>query len=129
MLYAHAKGCSHDPGEKMITNWRNCMVRHLITNWLACVNTLNSGIESCGVHWLEGQVDGTMALWGGNYFWIKSEFLDTLPPIENNARVPLMGGIDSAQSRFEAEVILSSGPRLPKIKDYHRGWPFVHKEP
>jgi len=129
VLYFHSKGASHDPGEKLITNWRNCQMNHLVSNWILCVNSLNSGVESVGVHWLEGQVDGTMSLWAGNAFWIKSEFLHTLPPIENNARIPLMGGIDSAQSRFEAEVLIGAGPRMPKIKDLHRGWPFVHKEP
>lgn len=128
VLYFHAKGISHSPDEKMITNWRNCMLRHLVTNWLLCVNALNAGAETAGTHWLEGQVDGTMALYGGNWYWVKSEFLDTLPPIENNVRIPLMGGLDSAQSRFEAEVFISTGPRLPKIKDFHRGWPFVHNE-
>jgi hypothetical protein len=30
-------------------------------------------------------------------------------------------GIDSIDSRFEAEVILSIGPRLPKVKNYYAG--------
>ncbi len=124
VFYAHAKGASHDPGEKMITNWRGCMAHHLISNWLIATNSLNAGFDASGCHWLKEQVDGTMFLFGGNWFWVTSDFLNTLAPIENNARLPHMGGIDAAQSRFEAEVIWNTGPRLPKVRDFHQSWPF-----
>jgi hypothetical protein len=125
VLYFHCKGAFHSPEEKLIVNWRNCMMRHLVYDWPICINSLSAGFESAGCHWKTGQVNGTMSLWGGNFFWLTSDFLATLPPIENNARLPVMGGIDSVQSRYEAEVWIGNGPRLPRVVDYHPSGPFT----
>ena len=124
VFYAHSKGISHSPDEKLIYNWRNCMMYNLVTNWQICLASLLSGFDSCGCHWKTGQVDGTQSLWAGNFFWVKSEFLNTLPPIEKNRRLPIMGGIDAFASRYEAEILIGSGPRLPKVRDYHPSGPF-----
>ncbi len=124
ILYWHQKGSFHDPKEKTIVNWRDCMTYHLVKNWLLCINSLNSGFDSCGCHWMTGQVDGTMSLWGGNFWWATSDFINTLPPIENNPRIQHMGGLDSVQSRYEAEVWIGTGPRLPKVRDFHQSHPF-----
>lgn len=125
VLYFHAKGFRHDPDNKMIHRWRDCMMHHLVTNWLICVNSLNGGFDSAGCHWKTGQVNGHQSLWAGNFWWMKSEFLNTLPPIETCPRLPHMGGIDSADSRYEGEVLIGEGPRLPKVRDYHPGGPFT----
>lgn len=124
VLYLHAKGASHSPDEKMINNWRQCMMHNLVTNWLICINSLNSGFDSAGCHWKREQVDGTMSLWGGNFFWATSDFLNTLPPIESHPRIAAQGGVDDFRSRYESEVWIGSGRRLPKVRDYHPSGPF-----
>ena len=124
VLYLHAKGFSHPITDKMTYNWRECMMHYLVRNWDVCVSSLRSGYDSCGCHWKTHQVDGKQFLWGGNFWWAKSDFLNTLPPIELNPRIPVMGGIDAYASRYEAEVIWSSGKRLPKVVDYHPTGPF-----
>ncbi len=128
VLYFHSKGATRDISEANITNWRNCLMNNLVSNWRNCVDLLENGHDSVGCHWLTGQVDGTQNLWGGNFWWATSEFLATLPPIEKHPRIPLMGGIDSEQSRYEAEVWLGSGPKLPRVRDFHPGWPFNHRK-
>lgn len=124
VLYFHSKGATAAAGDTMRTNWRNCMMRHLIENWRVCVYTLGRSVDSVGCHWKEGQVDGTQYLWGGNFWWATSEFLDTLPPIEKHPRIPIMGGIDAVAARYEAEVWLGAGPRRPRVRDFHPSGPF-----
>jgi hypothetical protein len=125
VFYGHAKGASHPPDDKMSFNWRNCMMHNLVTNWEICVESLSRGFDAAGCHWKTGQVDGTQSLFGGNCYWVKSDFLNTLPPIENNRRLPIMGGIDAYASRYEAEIILGSGRKPPKVVDYHPSGPFT----
>lgn len=125
VLYFHTKGFSHDLTDEMSFNWRWCMMNNLVTNWHICMASLASGFDSVGCHWKTEQVDGKQSLWAGNFFWSKSEFLNTLPPIEKHPRIPVMGGIDAFASRYEAEVWIGTGPRLPKIRDYHPSGPFT----
>jgi hypothetical protein len=104
-----------------ITNWRNCMTKHVIQNWWKCVTDLDAGYESVGCHWLTNQADGTQNYWGGNFWWCKASFLRTVPSMMLRGRVKL-SGIGALESRFEAEVFIGNGSRLPRIKDYHHGW-------
>lgn len=124
VLYFHSKGASAQADDQMRTNWRNCMMRHLVDNWRVCVYTLGKSVDSVGCHWKEGQVDGTQNLWGGNFWWATSDFLNTLPPIESHPRIPIMGGIDALEARFEGEVWLGSSGRRPRIRDFHPSGPF-----
>lgn len=124
VLYFHPKGFSHPPTEEMSHNWRNCMNHYLIGNWEICIESLKVA-DMAGCHWKKDQVDGTQCLWAGNFYWSKSEFLNTLPRIEKNPRIPLMGGLDSHQSRYEAEIIPGTGPKRPKVIDYHPTGPFT----
>ncbi|MGP1666556.1 MAG: hypothetical protein ACTS5I_11730 [Rhodanobacter sp.] len=125
VLYFHSKGASAAADDQMRTNWRNCMMRSLVDNWRVCVHTLGKSVDSVGCHWKEGQVDGTQNLWGGNFWWATSDFLNTLPPIEAHPRIPIMGGVDALESRYEAECWLgSSGSRRPRVRDFHPSGPF-----
>lgn len=124
-LYFHTKGFNHSPTEALIYNWRWCMMYHLVTNWEICVESLSYGFDSVGCHWKTGQVDGTQNLWAGNFWWSKSEFINTLPSIEKTPRLAMMGGIDALASRYEAEILIGRGPRLPKVLDYHPSGPFT----
>lgn len=127
VLYFHTKGATHkDPRQIIHSNqWRNCMMRNLVWNWRQCISDLERGFESVGCHWLTNMgSDNSQNYWGGNFFWAKSSFLATLPSIYERARIKL-SGISSLESRYEAEVWLGNGPRLPRVKDYHRVNPSV----
>lgn len=121
ILYFHAKGSSKKNQTDHITNWRNCMMKHLVTNWWRCVSDLDVGFESAGCHWMTHQADGTQSIWAGNFWWAKASFLRTLPSMMLRERIK-MSGIKSLDSRYESEVWIGYGPRLPRIKDYHHGW-------
>jgi len=123
VLYFHSKGATRDRGEVMIRNWRRCMMHHLVVNWRTCISVLERS-DACGCHWLSGQVDGTQNLFGGNFWWSTSEYLNKLPPIEKHPRIPINGGIDSEKARFESEVWLGSSGHYPRVVDFHPGGMF-----
>jgi hypothetical protein len=80
---------------------------------------MESGAESVGCHWLTGKsADHNQNLWGGNFFWAKASFLRTLPSIYERGIIKV-SGIKSIESRYEAEVWIGNGARLPIVKDYH----------
>lgn len=120
VLYLHAKGASHSPGhpETEITRkWRNCMLGACVTNWQRCVESLDT-YEAVGVHWLNNMgTDRSQSFFAGNFYWVRSNFLATLPSLYSRIRTNL-SGIGSLESRYESEVFLSIGPRLPRIKDF-----------
>ena len=125
VLYFHAKGCTHNPDSnygRMSARWRFCMTVNLVYQWKRCVTDLDSGFESVGCHWLTGQCDGTQNIWGGNFWWCKASFLLTLPSIFLRERIKT-SGISALESRYESEVWIGNGPRLPRVKDYHPGNP------
>lgn len=129
VLYFHCKGGSYVPNHGFTTAWRNCMMKHLIANWKQCVNDLNSGYDAVGCHWLTKQQYPTLInipIFGGNFWWAKASFLDTLPPIREASAVTLHG-IQSHSSRYEAEAWFGNGKQIPKIKDYHHTWPDLYR--
>jgi hypothetical protein len=127
VCYFHAKGATHPIEEKTPddikysrTRWRGCMMRNVIQNWTRCVSDLNSGFDAAGCHWMAPPFTPFgQHLFGGNFFWAKVSYLRTLPSIMERDRIKIQSGIDSAESRFEAEVWIGNGPRLPSVKDYH----------
>lgn len=123
VLYFHSKGATHPEGDSQTAAWRGCMMRNAVINWRTCVGDLDAGFDSVGSHWMTGeQTPPGQSIWAGNFWWAKASFLATLPSIMLRDRIKL-SGIDSIESRFEAEVWIGNGPRLPKIKDYHGpGW-------
>jgi len=123
VLYFHSKGATHAAGDGYTTTWRNCMMKNAVKNWRTCVNDLDAGFESVGSHWMTGdQTPPGQSIWAGNFWWAKASFLVTLPSIMLRDRITL-SGIDSIESRYESEVWIGNGPRLPKVKDYHGpGW-------
>jgi len=124
VLYFHAKGATHDTESdygKFSARWRNCMMLHCVTRWQECVQLLDEGYEAVGCHWLTGMgSDKSQHLFAGNFWWAKASFLLTLPSIFKRERIK-MSGIESLESRYEAEVFLGNGPRLPKVKDLEPG--------
>lgn len=120
VLYFHAKGCTHaqdsDYG-KFCTRWRNCMMLHLVHRWEQCVKDLEE-VESVGCHWMTGLgSDHSQNIWAGNFWWARASYLLALPSIFERDRIK-QSGIESLESRFEAEVWIGNGKRLPTVKDY-----------
>ena len=122
ILYFHSKGATHTDLEylKFTGRWRNCMMYHLVQNWRKCVEDMDSGFESVGCHWMTNMSPPSDkdSIWGGNFFWATAEFLSTLPDMLDRDLIK-QHGVYAAISRYEGERWIGSGPRLPKIKDYH----------
>jgi hypothetical protein len=124
LLYAHSKGISHaegsDYGENMSGPWRRRMMETCVWNWRQCVQDLLSH-EAVGCHWLTGQGwDRSQSFFAGTFFWTRASFFRTIPSLTTRQRIK-DSGIDAAESRFEAEVHLGNGPRLPVVKNYYDG--------
>lgn len=122
VLYFHAKGCTHPAGDPMRLAWKECMMRHVVKNWRQCVSDLGEGHEAVGAHWMKPPATPPgQFIFAGSFWWCKASFLATLPSIMERARIK-QSGIDSIESRYEAEVILGNGHRPPIVKDYCPNW-------
>jgi len=125
VLYFHSKGATHglnDPDHALRMRWRHCMMRNLVQNWRTCVTDLESGYEAVGCHWMTGdKTPPGQSIFAGNFWWASSDFLRTLPSIMVRDRIK-ESGIDAKISRYESEVWIGNGPRLPMVKDYHPAW-------
>jgi len=123
VLYFHSKSATHAIGSsygEYADNWRRRMMYHCVENWRQCVSDLDQ-YEACGSHWLTGQGwDKSQHYFAGTFFWVRSEFWATIPSIYTRQRIK-DSGIDSLESRYEAEIILGNGPRLPSVKNYYSG--------
>lgn len=119
VLYFHSKGVTHAAGNAFREAWRKCMMVWLVWNWNICVKDLDLGYECAGCHWLTGRGwDKSQNLFGGNFWWAKASYLLTLPPLRARERIRI-SGIGDIESRFEAEVWIGNGPRLPMVRNYH----------
>jgi hypothetical protein len=122
VLYFHSKGVTHAVNEDHSNRWRRCMMKNAVTNWRACVSDLDSGYDAVGSHWMEPpQTPPGQYIFAGTVFWATSKFLSTLPPLAERAQIKLTG-LDAPESRYEAEVWIGNGPRVPHVKDYHKNW-------
>lgn len=128
VLYFHSKGASRKSNDEHSNNWRTCMMDNLIGNWGSCVNDLDAGYDSVGCHWMTNQgPDRSQSIWAGNFWWANAGFLATRFPMMNRDRIRL-SGVKSIESRYESEVWIGNGTRIPKVKDYHSGWKPTNKD-
>jgi hypothetical protein len=121
VLYFHSKGATHTDVAylKQVEGWRNCMMRHCVTNWTQCVQDLQSH-DSVGCHYMVGMgTDKSQNIWAGNFWWATSNFLRTVPSMFERERIK-ESGIAALESRYESEVWIGNGKVLPNVKDYHR---------
>ena len=119
VLYFHAKNSSHLTDTGVGLPWRACMTRHCISNWRTCVAALDQGYDVASAHYMfPPATPPGQHIMAGNFWWAKASFLATLPSIMNRDRIRL-SGIDASESRFEAEVWIGNGSRVPRIKDFH----------
>lgn len=123
VLYLHAKGSTHPADHQFSRVWRNCMMNGVVTNWRTCVADLDAGNDAVGSHWMiPPATPPGQHIFAGNFWWARAAFLLTLPSILKRDRIKV-SGLDSIESRYEAEVWLGNGPRVLRVKDYHGpGW-------
>jgi hypothetical protein len=124
ILMLHSKGASHPPNsdyaKNMSTPWRHRLMRHCVQDWRRCVMDLRI-FDCAGAHWLSGQGwDKSQAYYAGTIYWVRASFFRTIPLVTTRQRIK-DSGLDSLESRFEAEVILSIGKHPPLPKNYYDG--------
>ncbi len=96
------------------------MAHECIEKWRFCVKHLETH-EACGAHWLEGQGwDKSQFYFAGTFYWVRASFFRTIPSIMTRQRIK-DSGIDSIESRYEAEIVLGNGPKLPSVKNLYAG--------
>jgi len=117
VIYFHTKGATK-PGNAFWDQWRDCMMKHCVWNWQQCVLDLEMGFDTAGVHYLVPEKYPGSVLspfYGGNFWWAKSDYLLTLPPIAPSA-------VDRP-SFYDAESWIGRGPRRPNARCYGSHWP------
>lgn len=118
ILYFHSKGATHAAHTdyaKFSGKWRDGMMKHVVFNWRQCVADLENHDIVCA-HWMWNLADGTQHIPAGNFLWITSNFVATLPDIHLRDRIKV-SGIANVESRYEAEVFWGNGKR-PNVKSY-----------
>lgn len=119
VLYFHSRGATHPLGDGFTGQWRACMMKHNVLNWKQCIQDLDAGYDAVGAHWMEPPATPvSQYIFAGTFWWATSNYLLTLPSIMERERIK-MSGIDSHESRYEAEVWIGNGPKRPRVKDYH----------
>lgn len=122
VLFFHSKGATHKIGDSHSDPWRNCSMHHLVKNWEYCVADLGRGLDSVGTHWMTGdETPPGQSIWAGNFWWSTGKFLNTLPSVMEREQIKRLG-LDHVESRYEAEVWIGNGPKLPTVYDYCSGW-------
>lgn len=124
LLMLHSKGASHPPNSEyarnMSTPWRQRMMLHCVTDWRRCIMDLRM-FDCAGCHWLTEQGwDKSQSYYAGTIYWVRASFFRTIPLVTTRQRIK-DSGLDSIESRYESEVILSIGKHLPFAKNYYDG--------
>lgn len=127
-LYIHSKGsgnCRENVSNywPLITSykdlryssdtWRAFMSYYCISHWKMAIKKLHCGYDTYGVHFVPM---GKHRFYGGNFWWAKSEYIKTLPPIQDTEK----------KDRYRAETWLLSNNNvkyynacsIPKIATY-----------
>jgi hypothetical protein len=120
ILYFHNKGCTHTDLNyiEFLKRWVRCMMNACVVNWRTCIKDLETA-DSVGCHWMRNVgVPPKDNIWGGNFFWMTSDFMATLPLIEDRELCKKYG-VFSKEARYESERWVGAGPKLPRIVDYH----------
>lgn len=115
VFYHHSKCATRtDP---LCEAWRFCMELATVWNWRRCVGDLKVA-DSVGAHWMTPEKFGDRVkapYWGGNFWWARSEFLSTLPPLPERER--------NSAEHWLCEGWIGHGPRRPTVVDYAPHWP------
>lgn len=115
VLYFHAKGgASHEPESGYYRGvsepWRKTMLSYMVGGWQRCLADIESGADVVCCHWMWNMADGTQHIPAGNFLWLNSSFVGSLPSMHERDRIK-QSGIAAADSRYEAEVFWGNGKR------------------
>jgi hypothetical protein len=114
VVYHHSKGVTHKVSE-VWDKWRRCMERAVIWRWRDCLSCLEGPFDAAGGHWLDFPMGLPQHYFGGNFWWAKAAFINTLPALPVNA--------GNHNDFYLAEAWIGTGPRLPKVRDLAPHWP------
>lgn len=80
ILYLHTKGATYN--KLYQKQWREYMERDLIDDYESHINMINKGFDTSGV--LMGIPIWSDNIYGGNFWWVKSESIKKIPKDLNN---------------------------------------------
>lgn len=125
VLYIHTKGATHSANDSysigVVKPWRDIMMKDLVYDWSYCTSFLQTGYDVVCSRFMPGMADGTQNIVPGNFWWARSDFLRMLPSLFWRTRIR-ESGIGALESRFEAEVWIGNGPRLPRVIEFRKNW-------
>ena len=93
LLYAHTKGATS--ASQHSSEWRKAMTHDCITLWQENVTALDDWAVS-GSYWMdskEPEHEHHHFFFGGNFWWARTDYLRTLPPLQNEHRYQAEGWI------------------------------------
>jgi len=110
ILYAHTKGAWS--ATEFAKRWRVSMTYDTVARWDECVPQLGSH-DAVGPFWWKSNDPmhaGHKSFFAGNFWWARSDYLRTLPPLANEHRYQAEGWIGLNEPSI---VNMRPGPALP----------------
>lgn len=93
VFYAHTKGAWSQ--SELARQWRVSMTKNTVTRWQECVHALKS-VQAVGPYWLLSQEPEHVNhnyFFAGNFWWARTDYVKTLPPLKNETRFDAEGWI------------------------------------
>lgn len=101
VFYAHTKGAWSK--SELARQWRTSMTHDTVTRWRECVAALETH-DAAGPYWLkskEPEHADHEYFFAGNYWWARTQYVRTLPPVKNYNRYQAEGWIGLKQPTVE----------------------------
>ena len=109
VLYTHTKGAANN--FEVHRRWRKSMNYYNVVKWRDAILHLEEN-DITGCHWLTPEKDGpqvTSPFFGGNFWWARTDYINTLNKPKRN-------------TRWDAEGWIGEGLNI-KAYDMCPGWP------
>jgi hypothetical protein len=93
IFYAHTKNAW--ARSNVAAAWRTSMTHDTVTRWKECVYALRA-VETCGPHMMRSSLPEHREhefFFGGNFWWARSNYVATLPPVKTEHRYQAEGWI------------------------------------
>jgi hypothetical protein len=109
IFYAHTKGAWSN--SRLADTWRVSMIHDTVTRWRECVVGLNR-VQTAGPFWLKSREPEHVeheSFFAGNFWWARSDYVATLPPVKSDTRYRAEGWV---------------GLNYPSVKIMREGYSF-----